>query len=156
MRRKRNYKRVIAPDTKYQSELLAKFANHLMWEGKKTVAERVLYDALDIVATKEKEADPVAVFTTALSNISPLVEVKTRRVGGANYQVPIEVRGNRKQYLAARWIIDAARGKKGKPMAARLADEILLAFKKEGEAMKKRENVHKMAEANKAFAHFAW
>lgn len=156
MRRKRNYKRDIAPDTKYNSELLAKFTNHLMWDGKKTTAERVLYDALDIVAKKEKDAEAIAVFTTALSNIAPLVEVKTRRVGGANYQVPIEVRGNRKQYLAARWIIDAARGKKGKPMAERLADEIILAFKKEGEAMRKRDNVHKMAEANKAFAHFAW
>ncbi|MEK7660345.1 MAG: 30S ribosomal protein S7 [Patescibacteria group bacterium] len=156
MRRKRNTKRLLAKDPKFQDELVAKFINNLMEDGKKNAARSVMYDALTVIAKKEKEADPVAVFHTAMSNVAPLVEVKSRRVGGANYQVPIEVRASRKNALAMRWIIDAARGKKGRPMALKLADELLLAFKKEGEAMKKRENVHRMAEANKAFAHFAW
>lgn len=156
MRRKRNYKRDVAPDPRYNDELISRFINQVMLDGKKSTAETVVYDTFEILKKKEKEADPIAVFHTAISNIAPQVEVKSRRVGGANYQVPCEVRSERKNALAFRWILAAARGKKGSPIAVRLAEEILLAFKKEGEAMKKRESVHRMAEANKAFAHFAW
>ncbi|MDP3880563.1 MAG: 30S ribosomal protein S7 [bacterium] len=154
MRRKRNYKRNFLGDIKYDSVEVTRFINVLMQDGKKTVAERVLYDALDIVEkeTKEKALD---VFNKALDNVTPTVEVSRKRVGGANYQVPIEVRPERKFMLAVRWIIGAANSSSGKPMSVRLAQEFIQASKGEGAAIKKKEDVHKMAEANRAFAHFA-
>ena len=127
-----------------------------MWSGKKTIATTVVYDALDIIKTTLKVEDPMETYKEALRNAGPIMEIRSRRVGGANYQVPREVRPERRVFLALRWIIDAARSKKGAGMAKKLADEIIAASKNEGEAIKKRENVHKMAEANKAFAHFAW
>ncbi|MBU2219930.1 30S ribosomal protein S7 [Patescibacteria group bacterium] len=154
MRRKRNYKRDILPDPKFQNVVVARFINRLMTRGKKSTAQRVLYDAFDIIAKQQK--DPMQVFDEAIKNISPAVEVKSKRVGGANYQVPREVRGERKLTLALRWIIDGSRAKKGKPMAARLAEEFLAAAKNEGTAIKKKQDMHRMAEANKAFAHFRW
>ncbi len=155
MRRKRNLKRSIEVDPKYGDEVVAKFVNSLMKDGKKSTARKSLYEAFDEIKEKEK-TDPLAIFHTAISNVAPAVEVKSRRVGGANYQIPCEVRGDRRNTLAMRWMISAARSTKGKDMSKCLSDEILLAFKKEGSAMKKRENTHRMAEANKAFAHFAW
>lgn len=155
-RRKRVYKnkKYLKPDAKFGNIVLAKFINHLMRDGKKSVAEGVVYDALDIVSSKTKN-DPMMVFDTAIRNVSPLLEVKARRIGGANYQVAIEVRGDRKEALAMRWLRDAARSRSGKGMAAKLAGEIIDASNKEGGAMKKREDVHKMAESNRAFSHFA-
>lgn len=147
--------RVIAPDPLYQDVMVGKFINHIMRKGKKTVARKVVYGAFDILKSKAKK-DPLEVFRQAIENISPLLEVRSRRVGGATYQVPVEVKGNRKLSLAVRWLLLAARSKKGKPMKEKLADELLLAAKKEGTAFKKREDVHRMAEANRAFAHFAW
>lgn len=144
------------PDMKYQSEKVSKFINYVMERGKKDVARGVVYDALEIVKEKEKVENPLEVFDTALKNTAPQMEVRSRRVGGANYQVPREVREARRNYLSMKWIIDAARSKKGAPMRSKLADEIISASKNEGEAVKKKENTHKMAEANKAFAHFAW
>jgi small subunit ribosomal protein S7 len=126
-----------------------------MERGKKTVAQDVVYSALEVVQEKTKQ-EPMVIFEEALRNAGPLMEVRSRRIGGANYQVPREVREERKQFLAMKWIIEAAQNKKGKPMAQKLSEELLLAAKNEGEAIKKRENVHKMAESNKAFAHFAW
>ncbi|PJE59830.1 MAG: 30S ribosomal protein S7 [Candidatus Portnoybacteria bacterium CG10_big_fil_rev_8_21_14_0_10_44_7] len=154
MRRKRNYQRNILPDPKYQNVLVAKFINQLMNDGKKEVAKKILYDALALIEKQKK--DPLEIFDRAIKNVSPALEVKSRRIGGANYQVPREVRGERKITLAFRWLIAAARGKKGMPMAKRLADELALAAKNEGAAVKKREDTHRMAEANKAFAHFSW
>ena len=147
-------KRVIAPDSKYQSVLVAKFINKVMERGKKTVACSILYKAFDIVQAKTKE-DPQDVFETALKNVAPQVEVKSRRVGGSNFQVPVEVRGDRKQALAIRWLIEAAKSKKGRPMHQKLAEEFMLAAKNEGDAIKNKQDVHRMAEANRAFAHFA-
>lgn len=146
----------VSPDTKYGSKKVAKFINYLMLDGKKSVAETVVYDAFEIIKTKEKVENPVEIFDAALKAAAPAMEVRSRRVGGANYQVPVEVRLERRTYLAMTWILNAARAGKGRPMANRLAEELILASKGEGEAVKKRENVHKMAEANKAFAHFAW
>jgi len=143
-------------DPKYASLLVSKFINSMMWRGKKSVAQRIFYDALEIVGQKVKDTPPLKVFETALGNVKPYLEVRSKRVGGATYQVPMQVGARRQQSLAIRWILEAARGKKGKPMAPRLAEELLAAYKKEGAAMQTRENVHKMAEANKAFAHFAW
>ena len=143
-------------DAKYDSRLASKFINCLMWDGKKSVAQRVFYDALDIIAKKVKDASPIEVFETALDNVKPNIEVRSRRVGGANYQVPMQVNAKRRQSLAIRWMLQATRGKSGRPMANRLADEFMAAFRKEGDAMTMRENVHRMADANKAFAHFAW
>ncbi len=156
MRRKlrEGEKRKVIADLQFGSEKISKFTNHLMLSGKKNTARGVLYDAMNII--KEAGTDPLETFETAIRNAGPTVEVRSRRVGGANYQVPREVRPERRQALAMKWIVEAARGKKGKPMANKLADEIILASKNEGEAIKKRENVHKMAEANKAFAHFTW
>ena len=154
MRRKRVYKRNHKTDAVYDSVAVGRFINYIMQGGKKSVAERVMYDAMDIVAKKTKK-DPLAVFEKALENVTPSMEVKSRRIGGANYQIPIEVRPERKFFLASGWIIEAAKTKKGKPMANKLAEEILLAEKNEGEAIKKKQNVHRMAEANRAFAHFA-
>ena len=142
-------------DYKYQSVLVSRLVNKLDFRGKKSGAERVMYDAMDIIAAKTKE-EALSVLTKAIENVRPLLEVKARRVGGATYQVPIEVQPTRSTTIAMRWIIDAARQKTGKPMAVRLADELLAANKKEGIAFKKREDTHKMAEANRAFAHYRW
>src|SRR3989338_7926020 len=149
---------IAKPDIIFSSQKVEKFINYCMQEGKKNTARRVVYDAFDLLKEKTKVADPIEVFDMALKNTGPTMEVRSRRVGGANYQVPREVRPERRMYLSMKWIIDAARAKKGKPMHQKLAEEIVLASKKEAtsEAIKKRENVHKMAEANKAFAHFAW
>lgn len=135
---------------------MQRFINHLMWDGKKSTATRVMYDALDVVAKMANVENPLPVFDAAMENVAPVVELKSRRVGGANYQVPIEVRGDRRNTLAVRWVINAARARKGKPMAEKLAEEILNASKNEGAAIKKKSDTHRMAEANKAFAHFAW
>lgn len=156
MRRKLKIKRDIPVDKVYDSVKLAKFTNYIMLSGHKTIARKIVYQAMDIIKEKEKVANPIEVFDTALKNAAPTVEVRSRRVGGANYQVPVEIRPERKNALSMKWIIEAARSKKGAPMAEKLATEIIAASKNEGEAIKKRENVHKMAEANKAFAHFAW
>ena len=146
----------IKPDARYDSPLVAKFINCLMYGGKKSTAERVFYDALDILGKRVADASPLDVFETAIANVKPLVEVKSRRVGGATYQVPVSVTDKRQLSLAIRWILGAVRGRKGRPMSQRLAAELTDAYKREGSAMTVRENTHKMAEANKAFAHFAW
>lgn len=156
MRKPVKNRNIVKPDLKYNSTKVAKFVNHLMHDGKKSVAQKVVYDALDIIKDKMKVENPMEIFELALKNAAPIVEVRSRRVGGANYQVPVEVRMERRQFLAMTWILEAARSKKGQPMRIKLSEEIMLASKNEGEACKKRENVHKMAEANKAFAHFAW
>ena len=154
MRRPTKKTERLSPDHEYQSLKVEKLINYIMERGKKNVARGIVYDAFKIIREKTKE-EPLEVFETALRNVAPHVEVRSRRVGGANYQVPHEVRPERKQALAFRWVIEAAKGKKGKGMAIKLADEIMAAGKNEGDAVKKRENVHKMAEANRAFAHFA-
>jgi len=146
----------LKPDAKYNSKLASKFINTLMWQGKKSTAERVFYDAMDIVSKKLSDAQPLEVFEKAVNNVKPLLEVRSKRVGGASYQVPMQVGPKRQQSLAFRWILQAARGKKGKPMSERLAMELMDAYEERGGAMTTRENIHKMAEANKAFAHFAW
>lgn len=156
MRRKINIKRNLKPDSIYESLKLAKFTNYIMDSGKKTVARKIVADCMLAIKEKAKVENPLEVFEVALKNTTPAMEVRSRRVGGANYQVPREVRPERKSALSMKWIIDAARSKKGAPIHLKLADEIIAASKNEGEAVKKRENVHKMAEANKAFAHFAW
>ncbi len=143
-------------DAKYNSRLVAKFVNCLMHDGKKSIAFKVFYDAMDIIAGKISDTEPLEVFETAIENVKPMLEVRSKRVGGASYQVPMQVRTKRQQSLAFRWILAASRGKKGKPMSVRLSTELMDAFRKEGTAMTTRENVHRMAEANKAFAHFAW
>jgi len=154
MRGKQAPKRVIQPDPKFNSTSIAKLINYIMQKGKKSTAQSIVYDAFDIISEKTKQ-DPISVFDKAIKNISPQVEVKSRRVGGANYQIPIEVRGDRKYTLSCRWLLIATRARKGKPMAGKLADELMAASKNEGGAMKKREDTHRMAEANRAFAHFA-
>jgi len=146
----------LKPDPKYNNKLVSKFINSLMWAGKKSSAQRVLYDALEIIATQVKDAEPLEVFETAINNVKPLLEVRSKRVGGASYQVPMQVTARRQQSLAFRWILQSARSKKGKPMCHRLAAELIDAYQERGGAMTTRENVHRMAEANKAFAHFAW
>ncbi len=154
MRGKQAPKRVIAPDPKYHNTIVAKFINYVMYGGKKTIAQKIVYDALE--TAQEKSGMPALdIFDTALKNVMPIMEVKGRRIGGANYQVPIPVRGERKYSLTFRWIIGAARHKKGRSMASKLAEEFVAAVNKEGDAMKKRNDVHRMAEANRAFAHFA-
>jgi small subunit ribosomal protein S7 len=152
-RKNRNYSRHIEPDPKYKSTLVSQFVNYLMLEGKKTLAERIVYEAFDIVK-KETGEDPLAVFTAAIKNGSPMVEVRSKRVGGANYQVPVEVRAERRTALVFRWTLNFARKKKGKPMSKRLAEEIVDAYNKTGSIVKKKEDTHRMAEANRAFAHF--
>jgi small subunit ribosomal protein S7 len=156
MRRKLNIKRELRPDSTYDSLKLGKFTNYIMESGKKNVARKIIADCMLAIKEKAKVENPLELFETALKNTAPAMEVRSRRVGGANYQVPREVRPERKQSLSMKWIVEAARSKKGAPMHLKLADEIIAASKNEGEAVKKRENVHKMAEANKAFAHFAW
>ncbi len=154
-RRREVPKRTVLPDPKFGSELLAKFVNVLMMNGKKSVAERIVYGALDKVAERTNK-EPLEVFEKALENVSPLVEVKSRRVGGATYQVPVEVRPARRTALAMRWLVDAARARGEKSMGLRLAGEIVDAFESRGAAVKKREDTHRMAEANKAFSHYRW
>jgi small subunit ribosomal protein S7 len=156
MRRKVKNRNVAVADSKYNSVAVGKFINYCMLSGKKETATRVVYGAMTTIMEKEKTENPMEVFDTAMKNAGPMVEVRSRRVGGANYQVPREVRPERRTYLSMRWIIDAARAKKGQPMHIKLADELIAASKNEGEAIKKRETTHKMAEANKAFAHFTW
>jgi len=141
---------------KFNSTKVEKFINSVMWDGKKSTARKVVYDAFDIIQEKTKVESPIEIFEEAIRNVGPAMEIRSRRVGGANYQVPREVRPERKQALAYRWILAAARARKGMPMANRLAEEIIAASKNEGPAIKKREDTHKMAESNKAFAHFAW
>lgn len=153
-RRKKTYKKNLKPDQKYNNLLVSKFVNNIILNGKRSAAESIIYDAFDIIHERTKKGG-LNVFEQALKNVSPLVELKSRRVGGANYQVPIPVTGERRTTLAIRWIKDAARKKKGKKMAEKLADEFIDASNKVGTSMKKREDVHRMAEANKAFAHFA-
>ena len=156
MRRKLKAKPKVKPDLAYDSEKVAKFINYLMLDGKKNTAREIIYGALERIKEDTKNPNPLEVFETALKNTGPTMEVRSRRVGGANYQIPREVRPERRQFLSMKWIIDAARSRSGKPMAERLAEEIIAASNNEGEAVRKRENTHKMAEANKAFAHFAW
>jgi len=154
MRTKKKEKRILLPDPVYNSTAVSKFANNIMKGGKKSVARRVIYDAFGII--KSKKSDPLEVFDLALKNVGPSLEVKSKRIGGANYQVPRPVAKDRKVALAMRWIINAARSKKGKPFGERLAEELVLASKNEGAAVKKKNDTHRMAEANRAFAHFGW
>ena len=146
----------LKPDSKYNNRIVSKFINCLMLDGKKSIAQKVFYDAMDIIGKKLPDEEAVEVFEKAITNVKPLLEVRSKRVGGASYQVPMQVKPKRQQSLAFRWILASSRGKKGKPMCQRLASELLDASKGEGNAMTTRENVHRMAEANKAFAHFAW
>ncbi len=156
MRRPVKNRNIAGPDLRFNSERLGKFINSVMWSGKKETARTIVYRALDIIKEQMGVENPIEVFDTALRNAAPNMEVRSRRIGGANYQVPREVRPERRQALAFRWIIGAARSGKGKPMADRLAAELIAASKNEGVAIKKRDDTHRMAEANKAFAHFAW
>jgi len=154
-RRRVAAKRVIIPDPKYGNEMLAKFINVVMNEGKKSIAEKIIYGALDQVVAKNK-GEAMEVLNKALDNVRPVVEVKSRRVGGATYQVPVEVRSTRRTALAMRWLVDAARKRSEKSMSLRLAGEIIDAYENKGSAVKKREETHRMAEANKAFSHYRW
>ena len=156
MRRKIKNKKIINPDFIYNSQKLEKFINYIMWAGKKETARNIVYKAFDIIKEKTGNTNPLEVFDLAIKNAGPATEVRSKRIGGANYQVPKEVRAERKLALSMRWIRDAARNKKGSPMHIKLADELIAASKNEGIAIKKKEDTHRMAEANKAFAHFAW
>ena len=149
-------KKQLKPDPRFNSLLASKFINCLMLDGKKTVAQNVFYQALEEISTRVADVEPLEVFTEAIENVKPHIEVRSKRVGGAAYQVPMQVNRNRQQALAFRWILMAVREKKGHPTHLKLADELVAAYKKEGAAITRRENVHRMAEANKAFAHFAW
>ena len=146
----------LKPDPKFDSILASKFINCLMWDGKKTTAQALFYRALDEIKKRIPDQEPIDVFTQAVENVKPHIEVRSKRVGGASYQVPMQVSRQRQQSLAIRWLLNAIREKKGRPTHLRLADELVAAFNREGAAMTKRENTHRMAEANKAFAHFAW
>ena len=148
-------KREIIPDPKFHDIIVTKFMNSIMYDGKKSVAESIVYGAFDVIEAKVKQ-DPIVVFRTALENVAPAIEVRSRRVGGATYQVPVEVRQERRQALAIRWIISAARGRNDKTMVDRLSAELMDAFNNRGNAVKKREDTHRMAEANRAFAHYRW
>ena len=156
MRRKVKNRNIVEPDFVYNSQKLEKFINYIMWSGKKETARKVMYNAFDLIKEKTGNPNPLEIFDLAMRNAGPLTEVRSKRIGGANYQVPREVRPDRRFALAMRWIRDAARNTKGKPMHIKLADELIAASKNEGSAIKKRDDTHKMAEANKAFAHFAW
>ncbi|NOZ64687.1 MAG: 30S ribosomal protein S7 [Caldiserica bacterium] len=156
MRRRRATKRETMPDPKFGSVMVSKFVNILMWDGKKSTAQKIFYRALDYVAQRIKNEDPLEVFKQAINNVRPTVEVKPRRVGGATYQVPVEVRPHRSIALAIRWVISIARQSKGRSMAERLAKQIIEAYKGEGAAIKKKEDTHRMAESNRAFAHYRW
>ncbi len=147
---------ILKPDSRFNSKLVSKFINCLMWGGKKSVAQGIFYDAMDIATKKMKDVPSLELFEKAIENVKPFVEVRSKRVGGANYQVPMQVNKKRQTSLAFRWIIGACREAGGRPMADRLADELMAAYKKEGKAIATRENTHRMADANKAFAHFAW
>ena len=146
----------LKPDPVYGSEVASKFINCLMWDGKKSTAQRVFYDALEVIRKKMPNEEPIQVFTQAIENVKPHIEVRSKRVGGASYQVPMQVNKARQLSLAIRWILMAIREKKGRPTHEKLAEELMAAFKREGTAMTRRENTHRMADANKAFAHFAW
>ncbi|MBW1670165.1 MAG: 30S ribosomal protein S7 [Deltaproteobacteria bacterium] len=154
-RRREVHKRIIAPDPKYKNTLVSRFINGLMREGKKNISRRIFYDAMEIVERRSKE-EPVKIFEQAMENIKPVLEVRSRRVGGATYQVPVEVRTDRRQTLAIRWLVDFSKKRGEKSMAQRLAGELLDAYNKRGMAFKKKEDTHRMAEANKAFAHYRW
>ncbi|MCL2765547.1 MAG: 30S ribosomal protein S7 [Treponema sp.] len=154
-RKKKTIDRGILPDPRYNSVTVSKFVNRMMWEGKRSLGLRIVHDALGILQTKT-EKEPLEVFLKALDNVKPVIEVKSRRVGGATYQVPVEIRETRREALGMRWIINAARARSGKGMGDRLAAELLDAFNNTGTAFKKKEDTHKMAEANKAFAHYRW
>ena len=147
---------MLKPDPRFGSKLVSKFVNCLMHDGKKSVAHRVFYDAMDLIAKRLPNETPLDVFSRAVENVMPMIEVRSKRVGGATYQVPMQVRKNRQQTLSIRWILLSAREKKGRPMAVKLSDELMAAYNREGAAISKRENIHRMADANKAFAHFAW
>ncbi|MCM8818618.1 MAG: 30S ribosomal protein S7 [Candidatus Omnitrophica bacterium] len=154
-RRKRAEKKIVSPDPKYNDYEVAKFINKLMWDGKKTIAYKIFYTAMDIIKERTKE-DPLVVFKRALNNVKPKLEVRPRRVGGATYQIPMEVPPHRSLSLAIRWIIESSRAKKGKPMVMRLVEEIIDASQNQGASVKKKEDTHKMAESNRAFAHYKW
>jgi len=147
--------RTITPDPKFNSEMLGKFVNYLMYDGKKSTAQNIIYKAFDEISKKESDKEPLEVFEEAVKNVSPHVEVRSRRVGGANYQVPIPVSPKRQRALAFRWILQASRGKKSEPISKRMADVLMESAQNVGDAVRKRDDVHRMAEANKAFAHFA-
>jgi len=155
MKRKKKIKRIPQPDIVYNNIMVTKLINQVMRRGKKTIARKIVYGAFDIIKEKTNQS-PLEIFEKAIKNTSPLLEIKPKRVGGATYQVPREVKGDRMVTLAMRWMIEAAKSKKGKPMKEKLAEELILASKNEGSAVKKKENTHRMAEANRAFAHFAW
>ena len=155
MRRRRAPERKVPPDPRFGSEIVTKFINKVMWDGKKTIAEKIVYGAMDIVKEKTKE-DPLKVLQKAVDNVKPLIETRSRRVGGATYQVPVEVLPHRQISVAVRWIVEFARKRSGKSMKEKLAAEILDAYNNRGASVKKREDTHKMAEANRAFAHFRW
>jgi small subunit ribosomal protein S7 len=156
MRRRHVFKKVLLPDPKFNSKIVGKFINMVMLEGKKSVAERIVYSAFEKVKTVLNEPDALKIFYKAIDNVRPRLEVKPRRVGGATYQVPVEVKQDRGSSIALRWIRDFSKNRKGKAMEDKLADEIIAAYKSEGSAIKKRDDTHKMAESNKAFAHFRW
>ena len=155
-RRRKADKREIIPDTKFNDKVLSKFINIVMYDGKKSKSEKIVYDALDIASKKLKISKPIDLFKTALNNVKPGIEVRSRRVGGATYQVPVEVRNERAQALAIRWIVDASRKRNEKSMVDRLAQELADAHENKGTSIKKRDDTHKMAEANRAFAHYRW
>ena len=154
-RKKTQPKKVVTPDPIFNSTIIPKLINSIMYDGKKVVAEKIVYEAIDKIKTKTKE-DPITIFNEAMNNIKPTVEVRSRRVGGATYQVPVEVKTKRAQALAIRWLVDASRKRKDKHMSDKIFNELYDAYEKKGSAVKKREDVHKMAESNKAFAHFRW
>ena len=154
-RKKQAPKRIVYPDAKYQSLILTKFINFIMYDGKRAVAEKIIYSALERIKEKTKQ-DPIKIFNDAISNVRPNLEVRSRRVGGATYQVPVEVKSKRSQTLALRWILEASRKRKNKTMSDKLFNELMDASQKKGAAIKKREDTHKMAESNKAFAHYRW
>ncbi|MFP4527572.1 MAG: 30S ribosomal protein S7 [Candidatus Kapaibacterium sp.] len=155
MRKRRAEKRLLVPDPKYRDKTVTRFVNNIMLDGKKNTARRIMYDAFDLIAERTKE-DPLEIFRKALQNVAPVLEVRSRRVGGATYQVPVEVREDRRMALAIRWLKTYAKQRRDKTMAVRIANELMAASKGEGSAVKKRDDTHRMAEANKAFAHFKW
>jgi small subunit ribosomal protein S7 len=156
MGRKTASAETLQPDPVYGSKLASKFINCLMWQGKKATSQRIFYGAMDQIKKRMPDVNPIDIFTQAVENVKPPIEVRSKRVGGATYQVPMQVNRTRQQSLSIRWILAACRAKAGRPMFLRLADELMAAYRKEGEAMTKRENTIKMADSNKAFAHFAW
>jgi len=155
-RKKKTQDRGIAPDPKYNSVVLSKFVNRMMWEGKRSITLRIVHNALGILGTKVSDKEPLDIFLKAIDNVKPIIEVKSRRVGGATYQVPMDIKEHRREALGMRWIINAARARSGHGMDERLAAELMDAYNNTGTAFKKREDTHKMAEANKAFAHYRW